>query len=123
MELTDQLRFILDLGVAIAAALLGGVVSVRLGQPAIVGYLLAGIAIGPFTPGFVGDVGRITELAELGVELRAAFVVGACLSISSTLVVLKSLIDRGELDSLHGRTAIGWAIVQDIVTILFIVAL
>ena len=170
MELTDQLRFILDLGVAIGAALVGGVISVRLGQPAILGYLLAGIAIGPFTPGFVGDVGRITELADLGVvlllfalgieftlrelravarvalpgailqiviilvvgiglsaglgvEIRAAFVVGACLSISSTLVVLKSLIDRGEMDSLHGRTAIGWAIVQDIVTILFIVAL
>jgi CPA2 family monovalent cation:H+ antiporter-2 len=170
MELTDQLTFILDLGVAIGAALVGGVISVRLGQPAILGYLLAGIAIGPFTPGFVGDVGRISELADLGVvlllfalgieftlrelravarvalpgallqiviilvvgiglsaglglEIRAAFVVGACLSISSTLVVLKSLIDRGEMDSLHGRTAIGWAIVQDIVTILFIVAL
>ena len=170
MELTDQLSFILDLGVAIGAALVGGVISVRLGQPAILGYLIAGIAIGPFTPGFVGDVGRITELADLGVvlllfalgieftlrelravarvalpgailqiaiilvvgialsvglgvEIRAAFVVGACLSISSTLVVLKSLIDRGEMDSLHGRTAIGWAIVQDIVTILFIVAL
>jgi CPA2 family monovalent cation:H+ antiporter-2 len=170
MELTDQLRFILDLGAAIAAALLGGVVAVRLGQPAILGYLLAGIVIGPFTPGFVGDVGRITELADLGVvlllfalgiefsvrelrsvarvalpgallqvaivlgvgailsavlgvELRAALVIGACLSISSTLVVLKLLIDRGEMDSLHGKTAIGWAIVQDIVTILFIVAL
>ena len=170
MELTDQLRPILDLGVAIGAALVGGVIAVRLRQPAILGYLLAGIAIGPFTPGFVGDTGRIAELADLGVVLllfalgiefsvrelravarvalpgallqiaiilvvgaaliagigmepRAALVVGACLSISSTLVVLKLLIDRGELDSLHGRTAIGWAIVQDIVTILFIVAL
>jgi CPA2 family monovalent cation:H+ antiporter-2 len=61
--------------------------------------------------------------ALLGMELRAALVIGACLSISSTLVVLKSLLDRGELDSLHGRAAVGWAIVQDIVTILFIVAL
>ena len=49
--------------------------------------------------------------------------VGACLSISSTLVVIKSLIDRGEIDSLHGRAAIGWSIVQDIATIVFIVAL
>ena len=170
MELTEQLRFILDLGAAIAAALVGGVVAVRLRQPAIVGYLVAGMVIGPFTPGFVGDVERIAGLADLGIvlllfalgiefslrelravariavpgalvqigivlavgaaltvalgiELRAALVIGACLSISSTLVVLKSLLDRGELDSLHGRTAIGWAIVQDIVTILFIVAL
>ena len=170
IELTEQLRFILDLGGAIAAALLGGAIAIRLGQPAIVGYLLAGIAIGPFTPGFVGDVERISVLADvgivlllfalgiqfsireltqvqrvvlpggvlqiaaiiglgtlaslvLGLDLRAALVVGACISISSTLVVVKSLLDRGEVESLHGRTAIGWAIVQDIATIVFIVAL
>jgi CPA2 family monovalent cation:H+ antiporter-2 len=170
IELTDQLRFILDLGASIGAALVGGVVAVRLGQPAILGYLIAGMFIGPFTPGFVGDVERIAGFADLGVvlllfalgiefslrelravarvavpggllqigivlvagtalsallgiEIRAALVIGACLSISSTLVVLKSLLDRGELDSLHGRAAVGWAIVQDIVTILFIVAL
>jgi monovalent cation:H+ antiporter-2, CPA2 family len=170
LQLSEQLRFILDLGAAIGAALLGGAIAVRLGQPAIVGYLLAGMAIGPFTPGFVGDVERISVLADvgiilllfalgvqfsirelvrvqrvvlpggvlqiaaiiglgtlaslvLGLDLRAALVVGACISISSTLVVVKSLLDRGEVDSLHGRTAIGWAIVQDIATIVFIVAL
>ena len=170
LELTEQLRFILDLGGAVGAAVIGGAIAVRLRQPAILGYLLAGIAIGPFTPGFVGDVERITVLADVGVvlllfalgvqfsirelrdvgrvalpggvaqillvlatgaavmiglgsELREALVVGACLSLSSTLVVLKSLLDRGELDSLHGRAAIGWSIVQDIATIVFIVAL
>jgi CPA2 family monovalent cation:H+ antiporter-2 len=169
-ELTEQLRFILDLGAAVAAALVGGAIAVRLGQPAIIGYLLAGLVIGPATPGFVGDVEQIAVLADVGVvlllfalgvefsirglldvrrvaipggvvqivlvlatgaavmvglgfELREALVVGACLSLSSTLVVLKSLIDRGELDSLHGRAAIGWSIVQDIATIVFIVAL
>jgi monovalent cation:H+ antiporter-2, CPA2 family len=170
LTLTEQLRFILDLGAAVGAALLGGAIAVRLRQPAIVGYLLAGIVIGPFTPGFVGEVERISVLAEVGVvlllfalgvqfsirelthvrrvalpggvvqilatlglgagaglllglDLRAAVVVGACLSISSTLVLVKALIDRGEIDSLHGRTAIGWAIVQDVATIVFIVAL
>ena len=170
VELTDQLRFILDLGVAIGMALIFGVIAVRFGQPAILGYLIAGIVIGPFTPGFVGDAQGISELADLGVILllfalgieftlrelravarvavpgallqigiilgvgtilpialgidpRAALVIGACLSISSTLVVIKQLIDRGELDALHGRVAIGWAIVQDLVTIAFIVAL
>ena len=170
LELSEQLRFILDLGAAIGAALIGGAIAVRLRQPAIVGYLLAGIAIGPFTPGFVGDVERISVLADVGIilllfalgvqfsirelvrvqrvvlpggvlqiaaivalgtlaslifglDLRAALVVGACISISSTLVVVKSLLDRGEVDSLHGRTAVGWAIVQDIATIVFIVAL
>ncbi|TFG67514.1 MAG: sodium:proton antiporter [Thermomicrobiales bacterium] len=170
LELTEQLRFILELGAAVAAALVGGAIAVRLRQPVIIGYLLAGVAIGPFTPGFVGDVESIAVLAEVGVilllfalgvefsikdlravsrmavpgavaqiavvlvtggavmvglgfEMREALVVGACLSISSTLVVLKSLVDRGELDSLHGRAAIGWAVVQDIATIVFIVAL
>ncbi|HEX5147460.1 MAG TPA: cation:proton antiporter, partial [Candidatus Limnocylindrales bacterium] len=170
LELTEQLSFILNLGGLVAAAVIGGAIAVRLRQPAVLGYLLAGIVIGPFTPGFVGDVERITVLADVGVvlllfalgvqfsihELRAvgrvalpggaaqvllvlgagaavmiglgsdvreALVVGACLSLSSTLVVLKSLLDRGELDSVHGRAAIGWSIVQDIATIVFIVAL
>ena len=170
LVLTEPLRFILGLGGAVGAALVGGTIAVRLGQPAIVGYLLAGVAIGPFTPGFVGAVGQISALADVGVilllfalgvefaprelesvrrvarpggalqvalilavgaavglglgfGLREALVVGACLSISSTLVVIKSLLDRGEVDSLHGRAAIGWSIVQDIATIVFIVAL
>ncbi|HEV8488236.1 MAG TPA: cation:proton antiporter [Candidatus Limnocylindrales bacterium] len=170
LQLTEQLRFILDLGAAVGAALLGGAIAVRLRQPAIVGYLVAGIVIGPFTPGFVGDVERISVLADVGVvlllfalgvqfsireltevrrvvlpagalqilivvvagtaasmglglDIRAALVVGACLSVSSTLVLIKALLERGEIDSLHGRTAIGWSIVQDIATIVFIVAL
>jgi CPA2 family monovalent cation:H+ antiporter-2 len=170
LHLTEQLAFILGLGAAVGAALVGGAIAVRLRQPAIVGYLLAGVAIGPFTPGFVGDVDQISVLADVGIvlllfalgvefsirELRdvrqvalpggvlqialilaagaavalglgfgvgEAFVLGACLSISSTLVVIKSLIDRGELDSLHGRAAVGWSIVQDVATIMFIVAL
>ena len=156
-ELSDELRFILDLGVAVAAALVGGAIAVRLRQPAIVGYLVAGIAIGPGTPGFVGDVERISVLADVGVvlllfalgvefsirevrriravalpggvaqiaivvvtgsvvmvvlgsDLREALLIGMCLSISSTLVVLKTLLDRGELDSLHGKTAIGYGV-------------
>lgn len=170
LDVHGPLRFILDLGAAVVAALIGGAIAVRLRQPAVVGYILAGVAIGPFTPGFAGDVEEIAALAELGIVLllfalgvqfsirelarvrrvaipgaiaqivgtaavgsvasvglglepRAALVLGACLSISSTIVVLKLLIERGELDSLHGRTAIGWMIVQDIATIVFIVSL
>ena len=52
-EIADELRFILDLGVAVALALVGGMLAVRLRQPPIVGYLLAGVVVGPFTPGFV----------------------------------------------------------------------
>ncbi len=168
--MSETLSFILDVGVATAAALLGGALVRRFGQPPLVGYLLAGIAIGPFTPGFTGDVDRISVLAEVGIVLlvfalgvefslrelyavrrvavgaalaqilitivggtllgiavglepRAALVVGAVIAISSTLVVAKTLADRGELDSIHGRNAIGWMIVQDVATIVFIVAL
>ncbi len=69
LALTEPLQFILGLGGAVGAALVGGAIAVRLRQPAIVGYLLAGIAIGPFTPGFVGDVEQISALADIGVIL------------------------------------------------------
>ncbi len=52
---------------AILTAFVGGYVARRLGLPTLVGYLLAGLAIGPFTPGFVGDSGDISQLAEMGV--------------------------------------------------------
>ncbi len=79
-------------------------------------------------PGGIAQIALIVAagmalMVGLGSGWGGAFVVGACLSISSTLVVLKSLIDSGEIDSLHGRAAIGWSIVQDIATIVFIVAL
>jgi CPA2 family monovalent cation:H+ antiporter-2 len=170
VELTEELLFILDIGAALGLALLAGAIAVRLGQPAIIGYIAAGVAVGPFTPGFVGDVGRISSLAELGVvlllfalglefslrelarvrrvvipgalaqivivtivgalgalplglDLRAAVVIGAALAISSTLVVIKVLTERGELDSLHARNAVGWMILQDLATIVFMAAL
>jgi CPA2 family monovalent cation:H+ antiporter-2 len=169
-SIAGPLETVLELAIAIGAALVGGAIAVRLRQPAVVGYLIAGVVIGPLTPAFSVDVERISALAEIGVvlllfalgvqfslaelarvrwivlpggiaqvvvitvigavaaagfgmDLVAAVVVGACLSISSTLVVLKTLIERGELDSLHGRVAIGWMILQDIATIVFIVAL
>jgi CPA2 family monovalent cation:H+ antiporter-2 len=168
--LAEEIRFILDLGVAVGLALIGGTIAVRLRQPPIVGYLAAGVLIGPFTPGFVGNQEDIGHLAELGVvlllfalgvefslhELRrvwriavpgallqvvvtaavaslvavpmgfgvtGAAVIGAAIAISSTVVVLKVLVDRGELDALHGRVALGWMVVQDLVTILLIALL
>ena len=52
---------------ALITAFAGGYIARRLGLPTLVGYLLAGMAIGPFTPGFVGDIGDISQLAEMGV--------------------------------------------------------
>ena len=163
--LGEELRFILNLGVAVLAALLGGAIATRLRQPTVVGYLVAGIAIGPFTPGFVGDQQQIMILADIGVVLllfalgvqfplrdlvavrrvavgagvtqiiattaigavaagalgfdhRSAFVMGVMLAISSTIVVVKILVERGELEAAHGRALVGWMIVQDLATIL-----
>jgi CPA2 family monovalent cation:H+ antiporter-2 len=56
---------LLNIAVALVAAFAGGLLARRLGLPTIVGYLVAGVAIGPFTPGFVGDVETIRQLAEL----------------------------------------------------------
>ncbi len=63
----NELTLLVEIAVALVAAFFGGLIARRLGLPTIVGYLLAGIAIGPFTPGFVGDTETISQLAELGV--------------------------------------------------------
>ena len=62
-----NLPLLINFTIALMAAFAGGYVARKLGLPALVGYLIAGLAIGPFTPGFVGDVGDISQLAELGV--------------------------------------------------------
>jgi CPA2 family monovalent cation:H+ antiporter-2 len=67
--------------IALAYALAGGVLARRIGLPTIVGYLVAGMALGPFTPGFHGDFETIRQLAELGVILLM-FGVGLHFSLS-----------------------------------------
>ena len=62
-----NLDLLVNIAVALVAAFIGGLIARRLGLPALVGYLLAGMALGPFTPGFVGDGANISQLAELGV--------------------------------------------------------
>ena len=62
-----EVTLLINIVVALVVAFVGGVIARRIGLPTIVGYLLAGIVIGPFTPGFVGDTETISQLAELGV--------------------------------------------------------
>lgn len=62
-----ELPLLINIAVALVLAFVGGVAARYVGLPSIVGYMLAGIAIGPFTPGFVGDVSTVSQLAELGV--------------------------------------------------------
>jgi CPA2 family monovalent cation:H+ antiporter-2 len=152
------LTFALFLGLAARA--------VRL--PTIVGYLAAGIAIGPATPGFVADIGAAQQLAEIGVILlmfgvglhfspreladaRGVAVPGAllqmacatlmgwglarlmgwgdaegiifgfCLSVASTVVLLRALTERGELATTQGHTAVGWLVVEDMAMVVALV--
>lgn len=159
-----------DLTIAMVAAMLGGIVAGRLKLPPIIGYMMAGIMVGPYTPGVTGDTGRIQLLAEIGVVLlmfgvgvefsldqlrrvqRVALTgglgqvvltiligigvgtllgwpwgwrlfFGCIMAISSTTVLLKLLMDRGELGSMHGQITIGVSLVQDLTTVLMMVLL
>jgi CPA2 family monovalent cation:H+ antiporter-2 len=67
---------LLDLVAAVLAAFVGGALAQRLGLPVVVGYLLAGMAIGPFTPGFHANPRSIDVLAEIGVTFLM-FAIGA----------------------------------------------
>src|SRR5438309_673027 len=166
----EDIKLIVDLVLAVIAAFVGGVVAQRLGQPVILGYLLAGVAIGPFSPGPVADVRSVQVLADIGVAflmftLGAEFSFGelrrlgrvatlggalqilctmglgvllapavglslvqgvflsALLALSSTVVALKVLMGRGELQSLHGRVALGILIAQDLAVVPMVIVL
>ncbi|HEX7120963.1 MAG TPA: YbaL family putative K(+) efflux transporter [Gemmatimonadaceae bacterium] len=147
-----------------------GLVATRLRLPPLVGYLVAGIVVGPYTPGFVGDTALAGQLAEIGVILLmfgvgvhfsigdllavrriaipgavaqiilatalgagvahfwgwswgAGLVFGLSLSVASTVVLLRALEARGSLDTGDGRIAVGWLVVEDLVTVLALVLL
>ena len=155
---------------AIGLAFLFGAVANRLHVPCLVGYLAAGIVVGPYTPGFVADLTLAPQLAELGVILlmfgvglhfsprdlvevgtiavpgavaqiaaatllgwglawamgwgaASGIVFGLALSVASTVVLLRALQDRRILDSERGRVAVGWLVVEDLVTVLVLVFL
>ncbi|MDZ7842813.1 MAG: YbaL family putative K(+) efflux transporter [Gammaproteobacteria bacterium] len=155
---------------AFGLALVFGFAAVRLKLPALVGYLIAGIVIGPYTPGFVADLELSHQLAEIGVMLLmfgvglhfslddlwkvrrialpgatvqilvatalgasaaalwgwdpgAGIVFGLSLSVASTVVLLRALEHRGAIDSINGRIAVGWLVVEDLVMVLVLVLL
>ena len=64
-----DLPLLVNIALALGYALAGGLIARRLGLPTIVGYLVAGMALGPFTPGFQGDQDAIGQMAEFGVIL------------------------------------------------------
>jgi CPA2 family monovalent cation:H+ antiporter-2 len=158
------------IAIGLTAAFIGGLIARHVRLPAIVGYIVAGVAIGPFTPGFIADTDIALELAELGVillmfgvgiqfsfrellavrsiaipgailqtivsglfgvwlgsalgwSLGGGLVLGLALSIASTVVLLRALTDRNELETPQGRIAVGWLIVEDLLAVVILVLL
>lgn len=165
-----EISLITTLAAGFGLALVFGLAAERLKLPALVGYLLAGIVIGPATPGFVADVQIAAQLSEIGVmllmfgvglhfslndllavrrialpgavvqmgvatllgmamawswswDIGAGLVFGLSLSCASTVVLLKALETRGVLDTMNGRIAVGWLVVEDLATVILLVLL
>jgi len=65
----DSLPLISTIATALVLALLMGFIAIKLKLPSLVGYIFAGILMGPFTPGFVGNAQIAAELTEIGIML------------------------------------------------------
>ncbi len=100
-----SMPLIVTMAAALGLALVLGFVAVRLKLPALVGYLLAGVLIGPHTPGYVADVSLASQLAEIGVMLLM-FGVGLHFSIDDLLAVRKLAIP-GAVVQMAVATALG----------------
>jgi CPA2 family monovalent cation:H+ antiporter-2 len=163
-------ELILLLAAGFSAALALGYLTHRLGLSPIVGYLVAGTLVGPYTPGFVGNAEVAEQLAEVGVILLmfgvglqfhidellavrgvaipgaivqsavatalgaaisrafgwswpAAIVFGMALSVASTVVLIRVLVDYRDLHTQTGHIAVGWLVVEDVLTVLALVLL
>ena len=99
-----NVALISTIAAGLGLALVLGFVAARLKLPALVGYLLAGIVIGPFTPGFVADTGLAAQLAEIGVMLLM-FGVGLHFSLED-LTSVRRIAVRGALVQIAVATAL-----------------
>jgi monovalent cation:H+ antiporter-2, CPA2 family len=95
----DTGGLLVNLGIVLGAALIGGLVSRLLRLPIIVGYLLAGIAVGPYTPGFIADVDAVQEVANLGVILLM-FAVGVQFSLRDLKTIRRTAFLGGAIQIL-----------------------
>jgi CPA2 family monovalent cation:H+ antiporter-2 len=100
-----HMPLIITLAAALGLSLIMGFVAVKLKLPALVGYLLAGVMIGPHTPGFVADIDLATQLAEIGVMLLM-FGVGLHFSLKDLMAVRKVAVP-GAVVQMLAATAMG----------------
>ena len=105
-----DISLITTLAAALGLALLFGFVAARLRLPTIIGYLLAGVAIGPATPGFVANLEIASQLAEIGVMLLM-FGVGLHFALDDLLEVRKVALP-GAIVQMAAATALGMAVAQ-----------
>ena len=103
-----SVNLINTIAAALGLALVLGFVATRARLPALVGYLLAGVVIGPFTPGFVADAAMASQLAEIGVMLLM-FGVGLHFSLGDLLAVRKIAVP-GAVVQILVATALGTAV-------------
>jgi len=100
-----DLTVIITLAGALAAALVFGALTQRLGLSTLVGYILAGVVVGPYTPGFVADTRLASQMAEIGVILLM-FGVGMHFSLSD-LLAARAVALPGALVQIAVATALG----------------
>ena len=105
-----EIPLLINIAIALVVAFCGGLIARHLGLPTIIGYMLAGIAIGPFTPGFVGDTETISQLAELGV-IFLMFGVGLHFSINDFWKV-RAVAIPGALGRMLITTLLGFGLSQ-----------
>lgn len=160
-----NLKILLILAMGFGYASVLGYIAQRIHLSPIVGYLIAGYLIGPYSPGFVADMQLAEQLAEIGVvlmmfgvglhfkwqdlvsakdiailgaviqttvttlivialtyfigwTLEAGIVLGIALGVASTVVLVHLLLDSHLLNTPEGHIAIGWLIVEDIITVI-----
>ena len=161
---------VLTFATGMAAALVLGYAAHRLGLSPVVGFLLAGVAVGPHTPGFTANQQVAEQFAEMGIILlmfgvglkfhlhelfavwrisvpgalltsllttlltwvgltaigiapNEALVAGLAISVASTVVLMRVLAENRDLSSRAGHIAVGWVVVEDLFTVLLLVAL
>ncbi len=114
----EEIELLARMGIALLLFIVGLKLDLGLIKSTGVTALLAGSAQMILTTVLGGGVAL-----ALGLDLREAAVVGVALAFSSTIIVVKLLSDKGEIDSLYGRVTVGILIVQDIAAVLALVAL
>jgi CPA2 family monovalent cation:H+ antiporter-2 len=106
----QETTLLATLAAGLGLAFLLGFVANRLRLPALVGYLVAGVVIGPFTPGYVANVPLASQLAEVGVILLM-FGVGLHFSLRD-LIAVRQIALPGAVAQIAAATALGTAVAR-----------